>query len=727
MLPMTTANPTVLLDNARHLLKTVYGYDTFRPLQEDIILSILQGCDTLVLMPTGGGKSVCFQIPALLREGVCLVVSPLIALMKDQVEALRRNGIGAAAYNSSFSQSELREVIRQCQSGDIKLLYVSPEKLLSVVPFLKEQLKISFIAIDEAHCISSWGHDFRPEYTQLHSIREVLPGVPVIALTATADKITRRDICEQLKMKEPAVFISSFDRPNLSLTVRSGLSLKEKVSEIDRFLKIRPNEPGIVYCLSRKNTEDMADKLKNIGYPAACYHAGLEGSIRNKVQEDFLNDRLQIVCATIAFGMGIDKSNVRWVIHSNLPKNIESYYQEIGRAGRDGYKADTVLYYSYGDVVMQTQFANDSSQKELNLAKLHRMQQFAEANICRRKILLNYFGEAVIQNCGNCDVCKNPRPMMDGTRLAQMALSAVSRMNEEAGGNMLINVLRGSANAELMNKGYQNIKTYGVGRDIPYADWQQYLLQFLHLGILEVAYDQGSALKITNLGKDVLFGKQTLQLSELVPISFEKKSSKKTKATAPSSDNENNTPEEKLFQLLRTLRMKLAQQDGIPPYMIFSDATLKQMAELLPTTAEDLLTVSGVGERKMEMYGNDFLETIQSFLQQRVDAPKKVQKGDTYKITLELYNQGLDVETIAAQRAMSATTIWSHIAQLAEQGESIDLRKYIPKADEERIRKAVEEVGNGNALKPIFDQLNGEVEYHKIRLTLSLIKMESQK
>ncbi|HSZ71096.1 MAG TPA: RecQ family ATP-dependent DNA helicase, partial [Cytophagaceae bacterium] len=456
---MTTSNPTALLDNARHLLKTVYGYDTFRPLQEDIISSIVENRDTLVLMPTGGGKSICFQIPSLLKEGVCLVVSPLIALMKDQVEALRRNGIGAAAYNSSFSQSELHEVIRQCKTGEVKLLYVSPEKLLSVVPYLKEQLIISFIAVDEAHCISSWGHDFRPEYTQLHSIREILPGIPVIALTATADKITRRDICDQLRMKDPQIFISSFDRPNLSLTVRSGLNLKEKINEIDRFLTARPNEPGIVYCLSRKNTEDMAEKLRAIGYPAACYHAGLDSATRNKVQDDFLNDRIQLVCATIAFGMGIDKSNVRWVIHSNLPKNIESYYQEIGRAGRDGYKADTVLYYSYGDVVMQTQFANDSVQKELNLAKLNRMQQFAEANICRRKILLNYFGEAVTQNCGNCDVCKNPRPMVDGTRLAQMALSAVSRMNEEAGGNMLINVLRGSANQELMQKGYQNIKT----------------------------------------------------------------------------------------------------------------------------------------------------------------------------------------------------------------------------------------------------------------------------
>ncbi len=725
MVTMTTLTPTALLDNARHLLKTVYGYDSFRPLQEDIISSILDNRDTLVLMPTGGGKSVCFQIPALLKTGVCLVVSPLIALMKDQVEALKRNGIGAAAYNSSFSQSELRDVIRQCQSGDIKLLYVSPEKLLTVVPFLKEQLSISFIAIDEAHCISSWGHDFRPEYTQLHTIREVLPGVPVIALTATADKITRRDICEQLKMKDPNIFISSFDRPNLSLTVRSGLSLKEKVSEIDRFLTARPNEAGIIYCLSRKNTEDMAAKLKAIGYPAACYHAGLDSITRNKVQDDFLNDRLQIVCATIAFGMGIDKSNVRWVIHSNLPKNLESYYQEIGRAGRDSYKADTVLYYSYGDVVMQTQFANDSQQKELNLAKLHRMQQFAEANICRRKILLNYFGEAVTKDCGNCDVCKNPRPMIDGTRLAQMALSAVSRMNEEAGGNMLINVLRGSSNQELIQKGYQNIKTYGVGRDVPYADWQQYLLQFLHLGILEVAYDQGSVLKITALGKEVLFGKHALQLSELVPISFEKKSTKKTKATASSETPGTDTPEEKLFQLLRGLRLKLAQQDGIPPYMIFSDATLRAMAELLPTNEEDLLSVSGVGEKKMELYGNDFLEAIQSFLQQKVGAPKKVQKGDTYKITWEFYSQGMEVEAIAVQRDMSPTTIWSHLAHLAEQGETIDLRKYIPKADEQRIRQAVLEIGNTTALKPIFDHLNGEVEYHKIRLTLSLMKMEN--
>lgn len=417
------------INAAKEALKQYFGYDQFRPLQEEIIERVLDKKDALVLMPTGGGKSICYQIPAIIQEGICIVVSPLIALMKDQVEGLRANGVAAAFLNSSLSGSEQMAIESQAMKGQLKLLYVSPERLLSS-NFLNmlSTLSISLIAIDEAHCISAWGHDFRPEYTQLKFLKERYPDVPLIALTATADKITRKDIASQLTLNNPEYFIASFDRPNLGLTVMPG---RNRYALIVDFVKKRPNQSGIIYCLSRKSTEDMASKLKNDGFSAHCYHAGLPPKIRAKAQENFINDKTTIICATVAFGMGIDKSNVRWIIHYNMPKNIESYYQEIGRAGRDGLQGDTLLFYSYGDVIQLRKFLDESGQKEVQLAKLKRMQQYAEAFVCRRKILLSYFGEDLAENCNNCDICQNPPRQFDGTVLAQKALSAITRLTKK--------------------------------------------------------------------------------------------------------------------------------------------------------------------------------------------------------------------------------------------------------------------------------------------------------
>ena len=597
-----------------HTLKTYFGYDSFRPLQQDIIQTILSSKDTLVLMPTGGGKSICYQLPALLMEGTAIVVSPLISLMKDQVESLQANGIAARAMNSNNNETENANLRRECMQGKVKLLYISPERLLLEMNFLLKDIKVSLFAIDEAHCISQWGHDFRPEYTQLKVIREQFPSVPIVALTATADKITRQDIIGQLNMDEPRVFISSFDRPNLSLDVRRGYQQKDKTRAILEFIYKRPNECGIIYCMSRDKTEKVADMLVRHGLKATVYHAGLSASARDKAQNDFINDRVQVVCATIAFGMGIDKSNVRWVIHYNLPKSIESFYQEIGRAGRDGVKSDTLLFYSLGDLVMLSKFAMDSGQQQINLEKLNRMQQYAESDICRRRILLNYFGETMSHDCGNCDVCRNPPERFDGTIIVQKALSAIVRANQQIGTRMLIAILRGNYFEELTEKGYDKLKTFGAGRDIPAKDWQDYLLQMLNMGYFEIAYNENNHLKLTEAGSRVLYGQERAML---VVIKREEKPAKKSKKQTATpllpqtplvlSDEEK---DKELFEDLRLLRKRLADQQAIPAYIVLSDKTLHLLVAQRPTTIEEFGSVSGIGEFKKERYGKEFVEVI---------------------------------------------------------------------------------------------------------------------
>ena len=600
-------------------LKQYFGYHSFRPLQEEIITSILKKNDTLVLMPTGGGKSICYQIPALIMEGTAVIVSPLISLMKDQVENLRANGIAAQALNSSNDETTNANLRLQCLQGKVKLLYISPERLLSELPFLLKDIKISLFAIDEAHCISQWGHDFRPEYTQLNILRKHFPDIPIVALTATADKITRLDILEQLNMRNPQIFISSFDRPNLSLAVKRGLRQDEKLHAILHFIARHEKECGIIYCMSRSTSEKLTNILQKHGIKAAAYHAGLQGKEREKAQEDFINDRIQVVCATVAFGMGIDKSNVRWVIHYNLPKSIESFYQEIGRAGRDGLPGETLLFYSLSDIILLTKFAAQSKQQQLNMEKLYRMQQYAEANICRRRILMNYFGETMEEDCHNCDVCKNPPERFDGTVTVQKALSAIARTNEQIGVHTLINILRGTAEQEVIRNGFDKLKTYGVGRDIPVYDWKDYLLQMLNLGYFEIAYNENNRLKITDSGRKVLFGQARAMLVVVKHSQEQYNASRKpqvkvTKSPADSSVFPKQTEEnDALFEKLRALRKELADQQRIPPYIVLSDKCLHLIATSKPETIEEFEKISGIGEYKKEKYGKDFIELIRKF------------------------------------------------------------------------------------------------------------------
>lgn len=598
-------------------LKTYFGYDSFRPLQEEIIRHILDGNDALVLMPTGGGKSICYQLPALLREGTAVVVSPLISLMKDQVEALCANGISAGALNSSNDETENAALRRACMEGRLKLLYISPEKLLAEANYLLRDMHISLFAIDEAHCISQWGHDFRPEYAQMGILHQQFPNVPIIALTATADKITREDIIRQLHLNHPRTFISSFDRPNLSLTVKRGYQQKEKSKTILDFIARHPGESGIIYCMSRSKTESVAQMLQKQGIRTAVYHAGLSPSLRDEAQDDFINDRVQVVCATIAFGMGIDKSNVRWVIHYNLPKSIESFYQEIGRAGRDGLPSDTLLFYSLADLILLTKFATESGQQNINLEKLQRMQQYAESDICRRRILLSYFGEIADHDCGNCDVCKNPPERFDGTVIVQKALSAIVRTDQQIGTGVLVDILRGNMSPEVVSKGYQQLKTFAAGRDVPARDWHDYLLQMLQLGYFEIAYNENNHLKITSAGSDVLFGRATARLVVIRrEETNETKRGRKRKATVPAQElplGLPNTENEALFEALRKLRKRLADEEALPAYIVLSDKVLHLLSTSRPTNLEEFGNISGIGEHKKKKYGKEFINLIRKY------------------------------------------------------------------------------------------------------------------
>lgn len=688
-------------------LKKYFGYDSFRSEQQEIIESVLSNNDNLVIMPTGGGKSICFQLPAILFKGVTLVISPLIALMKDQVDGLSANGIPANYFNSSQDSNEHQQIFEDIHNSKIKLLYVAPESLSQLEHIINEQY-ISCIAIDEAHCISSWGHDFRPSYQQLGFLKAKLPNTPIIALTATADKATREDIINQLRIPNANQSISSFDRKNIELEVRPA---NDRVSQIIKFIRSKPNEAGIVYCLSRKSTEQLAEKLQLNGIKAATYHAGLTFEKRNKSQEDFIFDKTQVVCATVAFGMGIDKSNVRWVIHYNMPKNIEGYYQEIGRSGRDGLQANALLFHSYADVIQLRKFAEGASNFEVQIAKLDRMKQFSEATTCRRKILLSYFGELLSENCGNCDVCKNPPEFFNGTIIAQKALSTITRLKESEASGTVIDVLRGARNATIVDKKYDTIKTHGIGNDISWKDWQQYIIQLINQGYCEIAFHKNNALQLTEFSKKVLFENKLVNLTK--PAIVTEKTTKKKAVKKPTSNT--------LFERLRKLRHSIALEEDIPAYLVFNDATLKDIEQNRPMSDEEFLEISGVGQRKLEVYGTAFINEVIAFTKE-----KKVtkNKSDTHKVTYELYQEGLSIDEIAEKRKLTTTTIFSHIAKLYTDGKDINIDELVSKSEVDSVRQAKKELDSPNALRPYFEHFNEQLDYFKIRLALSVIAKE---
>lgn len=698
----------------QQLLKTYFGYEQFRPQQEEIIHHTLSGQDSLIIMPTGGGKSLCFQLPALAMEGVTLVISPLIALMQDQVDALRANGICAAALNSSNTTEEIQLVKEQMQRGELKLLYTSPERAVSpaFINYMRQQ-RVSFIAIDEAHCVSIWGNDFRVEYTRLPELMQHFPKVPYMALTATADRATQKDIADKLSLHAPRFFLSSFERKNLHLQVRPAIS---KMQHIKEYVLNRKEDCGIIYCLSRKSTEKVADALCVAGVDAAYYHAQLKAKERQQIQKAFQQDELKVICATIAFGMGIDKPNIRYVIHHNVPKNIESYYQEIGRAGRDGLPSETILYFSYQDAQVLRQFIEDSEADEsfkiVQRSKLNRMLEFGQANSCRTNMILSYFGEHRSEVCGHCDNCLHPPEHFDGTVLAQKALSAAKRLNEEVAAHMLADVLRGSQKQEILQRGYHQIKTFGAGKDLSREDWLNYIAQLVNRGLLEIDFTDFNKLKITHIGQQVLFEGRQVELS--------KPDQQPIRANTGPGKSKTATFEDHLFQHLKEVRLRIARQENVPAYVIFNDATLEEMVTQKPMYFSDMAAISGVGEHKLQKYAELFITAIQSFVAKETSL--KNIKGKTYLETYQLIKKGWSPEQIAEHRQLNVLTVYSHIAYLYEKGEAVDISPYVEEEEIAEITPAWYQLNKPDKLKALYEKLDEKFPYYKLRLAIAFIR-----
>ena len=716
------------ITRAQEILKHQFGYDSFRMNQQSAIETVLSKKDCVVLMPTGGGKSLCYQIPALMSDGLTLVVSPLIALMKDQVDALRNNGVAAAFLNSTQTSREQTEIFQKVKSGEVKILYVAPERLLQsgdqFIEFLK-MINVSLFAIDEAHCISSWGHDFRPEYIQLGKLKKHFPEIPLIALTATADKLVRKDIIERLNLKDYELFVSSFNRPNIYYEVKPK---RKSYDQLLDFLSERRDESGIVYCLSRNSAESLAADLRDEGFSALPYHAGLDKETRDKNQELFLKDEVKIVVATIAFGMGIDKSNVRFVVHIDLPKNVESYYQETGRAGRDGLESSALLFFSWADVKKLKDFAaieNNQRQSEIMLRKLQLMGEYGEIKSCRRKFLLNYFDDELIEDCGNCDNCNTTFERFDGTIIAQKALSAVARTDQRMGITYLVDFLRGSKSQKIWDT-HKNLKTYGIGADISKDEWLAYFKDLIGQGFLEQR-DNGQFLTIalTEKSTDVLKGNTAVELIK-VTQKEEKKSSLVSDVSLPY--------ERELFDELKQVRMGFARNENVPPYVVFSDAALIEMATYLPQTSADMLKISGVGDVKMEKYGLDFLKTVKEYcrenhLESKMDLknPKRETKKrtkrnsdgeNTFTISLKMFRDGLSIQQIADERELSSNTIETHLVKFIPTGE-IRLSEIVPEEKIETIRQAILELSSENGITPIKEYLGEDFTYGEIRAVIA--------